>query len=83
MSNTPSGLYSIPLDTVCAPSLPSTFPLPPLPPLQSSAGKWDMKQPGITAIAHPISLDMATSHGVFVLDGIEKLVEKYRQSKLW
>ncbi len=38
-----------------------------------------MKQPGITAIAHPAGLEVATTHGVFVLDQIEKILDKYKE----
>ena len=41
-----------------------------------------MKQPGITAIAHPASLKVATTHGVFVLQEMEEIVQRYRKSKL-
>lgn len=44
-------------------------------------GDWDVKQPGITAIAHPASLEVATTHGVFVLQGMEDIVERYRKSE--
>lgn len=41
-----------------------------------------MKQPGITAIAHPASLEVATTHGVFVLEDMNGIVDKYRRSEL-
>ena len=44
-------------------------------------GDWDVKQPGITAIAHPASLEVATTHGVFVLQEMENIVQTYRKSE--
>ncbi len=41
-----------------------------------------MRQPGITAIAHPADLETATTHGVFVLQGMEDIVQTYRKSEL-
>ena len=38
-----------------------------------------MQQPGVTAIAHPSSLETATTHGVFVLDKVDDIVTKYKQ----
>jgi len=40
-----------------------------------------VKQPGITAIAHPASLEVATTHGVFVLQEMEDIVQTYRKSE--
>ena len=43
------------------------------------SGDWDMKREGITAIAHPASIDVATTHGVFVLQDVEEIAAKYAQ----
>ena len=42
-------------------------------------GDWDMKQTGITAIAHPADLEVATTHGVFILQDIEEISRKYKE----
>ena len=42
-------------------------------------GEWDMKQPGITALAHPLDTEVATRHGVFVFDDIKEIRRKYRE----
>ena len=47
-----------------------------------SAGDWDMRRPGVTAVAHPASMGVATNHGVFVVEGINALFERYKQSEL-
>ena len=47
----------------------------------SPAGDWDMKGPGVTAIAHPASLETATTHGVFVLEGVKEIAERYATSE--
>ena len=36
-----------------------------------------MKQAGITAIAHPADIEVATTHGVFVLQNIQEVATKY------
>ena len=38
-----------------------------------------MKHPGITAIAHPASFEVANTHGVFIVDQVQQLIEKYKQ----
>lgn len=45
--------------------------------LHNERGDWDMKQVGITAIAHPASIDVATTHGVFILQDMESVAAKY------
>lgn len=42
-------------------------------------GEWDMKQPGITALAHPLDPKVATRHGVFVFEDIEEIRKRYRE----
>ena len=42
-------------------------------------GEWDMKRPGISAIAHPSSLKTATTHGVFVLEDVGGIWSKYKE----
>ena len=39
-----------------------------------------MKQPGITAIAHPANTDVATTHGVFVLENLQNILKKYQEN---
>ena len=43
------------------------------------SGDWDMQRPGVTAIAHPASLEIATTHGVFILDKVDEIITKYKQ----
>lgn len=38
-----------------------------------------MKQPGITALAHPLDTKVATRHGVFVFEDIEEIRKRYRE----
>ncbi len=45
------------------------------------SGDWDMKQVGITAIAHPASIDVATTHGVFILQDMESVAAKYSRGE--
>lgn len=45
------------------------------------SGDWDMKQVGITAIAHRASIEVATTHGVFVLSDMEEIAAKYAQGE--
>ena len=42
-------------------------------------GEWDMKQPGIIALAHPLDTQVATRHGVFVFEDIEEIRKRYRE----
>ena len=47
----------------------------------NTPGDWDMKHPGITAIAHPLNPEVATRHGVFVFEDVNSIRKKYRESK--
>ena len=38
-----------------------------------------MKQPGITALAHPLDTKVATRHGVFVFDDVDEIRRIYRE----
>ena len=40
-----------------------------------------MRGPGITAIAHPASVDVATTHGVFILQDMEGVVAQYAKGE--
>ena len=42
-------------------------------------GDWDMKQPGVTALAHPLDTKVASRHGVFVFENIEEIRRRYRE----
>ena len=41
-----------------------------------------MKQPGITALAHPLDTKVATRHGVFVFEDIEGIRKRCREGRL-
>lgn len=47
--------------------------------IKSLKGDWDMKKPGISAIGHPADIDTASTHGVFVIDQVKEVLEKYKQ----
>lgn len=51
-------------------------------PQSCCAGEWDLRQAGVTAIAHPASMEVATTHGVFVLEGVKDVIDRYRKSEL-
>ena len=40
-------------------------------------GEWSFSEPGFTAIGHPSSLEIARTHGVYVLDDVTATREKY------
>ena len=40
-----------------------------------------MKEAGITALDHPATIDVATTHGVFLLQDPQAIAEQYKQSK--
>lgn len=45
--------------------------------LYNGTGDWDLRGPGVTAIAHPGSLELARNHGVFILE--EGSLDKQQQ----
>ena len=40
-----------------------------------------MKQPGVTAIAHPAPLDLCTNHGVFVFKDVNSIRKRFDDGK--
>ena len=47
-----------------------------------STGDWNMREPGVTAIAHPAPLDLCTNHGVFVFKDVNKVWDKYNKGTI-
>ncbi len=41
-----------------------------------------MREPGVTAIAHPAPLDLCTNHGVFVFKDVNEVCDKYNKGTL-
>ncbi len=48
----------------------------------TSTGDWNMREPGVTAIAHPAPLDLCTNHGVFVFKDVNEVCDKYNKGTL-
>ena len=45
-------------------------------------GEWDMKLSGIVALAHPLHPEIATRHGVFVLEDVDMIRRKYKKGEI-
>lgn len=50
-------------------------------PTGTHIGEWGFTEPGITAVGHPASLNLATNHGVYVLEDVSGTWQKYVQSE--
>ncbi|XP_064404447.1 fucose-1-phosphate guanylyltransferase-like [Halichondria panicea] len=49
--------------------------------LYNGIGDWNMREPGVTAIAHPAPLDLCTNHGVFVFKDVNEVWDKYNKDR--